>query len=65
MTPGVLLVAAVACTVVGMVIAFIGILAPGLFIPGTWLILLGLLGSAAAGVLALLPAAHRNDQENT
>lgn len=59
MTAPTLLAAAVVCIALGMVIAFSGILMPGLFIPGTWIILLGLLGCAAAGVLALVPAQHQ------
>lgn len=62
MTVATLLIAAVACAVVGMVIAFIGILTPGLFIPGTWLILIGLPGCVAAGVLALIPG--KREQES-
>lgn len=47
------LVAGVACSTIGMTVAFLGILAPAWFLPGTWLLLAGLLLCAAAGVLAV------------
>ncbi len=54
MRAGHLLAAGVALLALGMALAFLGIVTPPLFLPGTWLILLGLLAGAAAGVLALL-----------
>ncbi len=49
-----MLAAGVSCLAMGMALAFFGILLPGLFLPGTWLILIGLLGCAGAGLAALL-----------
>lgn len=52
--PGVLLLAAVAVAVIGTALCFIGIIVPGVFVPGTRVILAGLLGCAGAGSVALV-----------
>ncbi len=54
MRAGHLLAAGVALVGLGMAVAFLGIVIPPLFVPGTRVILLGLLAAAAAGVRALL-----------
>lgn len=54
MSSGVLAGGAAALLALGMAMAFLGILLPPLFLPGTWIILLGLLGFATAGVLAVV-----------
>lgn len=54
MRPGLLLTAGTVLLALGLALAFLGILTAPLFLPGTWLILLGLLACAGAGVLALL-----------
>lgn len=53
MSSGALAGGSVAVLALGMGTAFLGILLPPVFLPGTWIILLGLLGCAAAGVLAI------------
>lgn len=60
-TPGRLLVGAIAMVVIGTAVCFIGIVAPGVFVAGTRLILLGLLGCIGAGIVALVgPASGPN-----
>lgn len=53
MRSGRVLMAGVALVCVGMAVAIVGVTAPVLFPAGTWLILLGLIACAAAGVTAL------------
>jgi hypothetical protein len=57
-TPARLLVAAIAAVVIGTAVCFIGIVAPGVFVIGTRLILLGLLGCIGAGLVALAGPAN-------
>ncbi len=64
MRPGTVLLAGVACVSVGMAIAFIGILAPSLFPVATWVILLGLVACAAAGVVGLVSASGEDGREH-
>lgn len=48
--------AALAVLVLGMVAVIIGVIAPVFFYPGIYLIALGMIGTAAAGILRLRPA---------
>jgi hypothetical protein len=48
--------AGVALLVMGMVLAIAGILTPPLFLPGTWIILLGILTCVAAAILGAVAA---------
>ena len=57
-TTGRLLVGAIAVVVIGTAVCFIGIVAPGVFVTGTRLILLGLLGCVVAGLFALTAPAN-------
>ena len=51
MRAGIVLLAGVACVCVGMAAAITGVATPSLFPAGTWLILIGLIACAAAGVM--------------
>lgn len=53
MRAGIVLLAGVAVMAIGMIVAFVGILVSALFLPGTWLILIGLLACAASGFVAI------------
>lgn len=54
MKPFVLLRIAIAVTVVGMALVFIGVLTPSVFYPGCVLIAIGILGVAVSGVWYLV-----------
>lgn len=58
MTRHIVLLAGLALSTLGMAIAFVGILSPGLFYPGIYLIAAGLLVVAIAGVLYVTGPEH-------